>query len=245
MSHVFLLFGASRGIGAACAQALTRRGAQVCIAARDGAQLATTKDEVGPNCWTQVTDIADAAGVEATVDAVVQKFGRVDTVINFAALTGPMDRPLWEVQPDETAAVLAANLAGPAHIARACVPRMLDQGQGALLFATSYFGDNMQAGMGAYGASRAGAHMLVHQLAAELAGSHVGAALIYPGVTATDGLKAFRQARNDALNNVQTETPDRMAALFVWAAMQAPWEINGAALSWTNPDHRAAALAVL
>lgn len=245
MSHVFLLFGASRGIGAAVAQSLAQRGAQVCLAARNADRLNVVQQEAGPGTWTRVTDIAKADQVAETVNAARKDFGRIDTVINFAASIGPMDRPIWQLSDDDAQQVVAANLMGPANIARACVPQMLEQGSGALLFSTSYFGDNMQAGMGAYGASRAGAHMLVHQLAAELAGTQVGAALIYPGLTATDGLADFRRARNDNQTNMQVEAPARMASLFVWAAMQAPWEINGASLSWNNPDHQAAALAQL
>ncbi|KAJ55412.1 hypothetical protein ACMU_12000 [Actibacterium mucosum KCTC 23349] len=242
MSHVFLLFGASKGIGAACAMALARKGATVCVAARNKEQLETLGTEMGGKADVYDADVADARSVQTAVDAVIEKHKQIDTVINFAAFTGPLDRPVWELPPSVASDVIATNLNGPANIARACLPPMLERNKGALFFATSYFGDNVNAGMGAYGAARAGAHMLVHQLAAELNGSGVGAALVYPGITATDGLEAFRKARGNALQNAQVETPERMASLFVWAAMQSPWDINGASLSWDNPQHREQAL---
>lgn len=240
MSHVFLLFGASRGIGAACARALFARGGQICLAARDSKQLEQARRETGPSAFTQVTDITDAVSVQATVDAVLETYGKIDTVINFAAVTGPLNRPIWGVSPRDMAQLLQTNVVGPHNILRSCLPPMQNASKGALLFASSPYGDTPTAGMGAYGPSRAAAHAMVHQLALELQGSQIGAALIYPGLTDTDGLMAFRTAREGNTAGGQVASAAATAELFVWAAMQTPSDINGAVLSASDPAIQAA-----
>lgn len=244
MSHVFLLFGASRGIGAATAQALARRGAQVCVTARDEARIQDLCSRTGGDVWGTTCDVADDASVAAAVEATLDKFGRIDTVINFAAFTGPLNGPSWDIQENDLSRAIAINLAGPANIIRHCAPVMQKQGNGALLFASSPFGDATTAGMGAYGASRAGCHALVRQLAAELQGTALGAALIYPGMTETDGLSEFRKSRGGTMQNAQVVSAETMANLFVWAAMQSPWDINGAVLAWSDQGIRTQAMAL-
>lgn len=235
MSHVFLLFGASRGIGAACARSLFALGGQVCLAARDADQLEIARSETGPSAFARVTDITEADSVQTTVDAVLETYGKIDTVINFAAWAGPLNRPTWGVAPNDWNRLIQTNATGPYNIIRSCLPPMQDAEHGTLLFASSPFGDTPVAGMGGYSPSRAAAHALVHQLAAELQGSQIGAALVYPGLTDTDGLAAFRRAREGNTMGGQVATAAEMAGLFVWAAMQTPWDINGAVLSWSDP----------
>lgn len=244
MSHIFLLFGASRGIGAATAQSLARRGAQVCVTARDEARVKDVCARAGGNVWGTGCDISDDASVAAAVQTTLDKFGRIDTVINFAAFTGPLDGASWQLKQQDWDRAVAINMTGPANIIRHCTPVMQKQGNGALLFASSPFGDATTPGMGAYGASRAGSHALVRQLAAELQGTALGAALIYPGMTETDGLSDFRKSRGGAMQNAQVASAETMANLFVWAAMQSPWDINGATLAWSDQTIRTEAMAL-
>lgn len=235
MSYVFLLFGASRGIGAACARALFARGATVCLTGRDANRLEVVRQHTGPSAAAYVTDIIDPDSVQATVDEVLDHYGKIDTVINFAAQTGPLNRPTWDVAPTDLEAVLRSNVVGTHNIIRSCVPPIQKAGRGTLFFASSPFGDTPQPGVGVYAASRAAGNSLVHQLAAELDGTDVGAALVYPGMTDTEGLADFRRARGPAAMGAQVSSPAEMAQLFVWAAMQSPRDINGQVLSWANP----------
>ena len=235
MGHVTLLFGASRGIGAACSRLLFGYGATVCLAARDPERLEAARRNTGPSATAHVTDITKPDSVQATVDAVLQRHGRIDTVMNFAAETGPLDRASWEVAPQDLADVLRTNVTGTHNIIRSCLPPIQAAGRGALLFASSPYGDAPQPGFGVYGASRAAGNALVRQLAAELQGSWIGAALVYPGPAETEGLARFRSARGGAARAGRVTSAQEMAKLFVWAAMQRPWDINGAVLAWSNP----------
>lgn len=246
--HVALLIGASRGIGAAAAHAFSAQGARVFLSARDDAKLEGVRAAVagrGGTVAAKAADVADADAVQAVADAAMQEYGRIDTVVNFAALTGPLDRASWELEPDDWRKVLAINTTGPFNIMRAVMPVMQRQNSGSLIFASSPFGDTVTPGMGAYAASRAAAHALVRQLAAELETTGVGACLAYPGMTETDGLSEFRRARGGAaMGGAQTVSAPVMANLFVWAAQQAPWQINGAVLAWSDPQVRNAVMAM-
>lgn len=240
--HVVLLVGASRGIGAACAHAFAGRGAQVCLVARNAEKLEAVRASLpGAPALIQAANIVRRGDVDRAVRAVLDRFGRIDTMINLAAGTGPLQRPLWSLPPDSFAETMAVNATGPFHLTQAVVPGMLKQGRGLMLFASSPFGDFGQGGLGAYGASRAACNHLVRQLAAELQGSGVAAALVLPGVTQTEGLAAFR-AQFGGQANMPPVPAATMANLFLWCAMQAPADLNGATIAWSDPAIRNAVL---
>jgi NAD(P)-dependent dehydrogenase (short-subunit alcohol dehydrogenase family) len=225
--------------------AFAERGAQVCLVARSAARLEAVRWELlarGLDAWVQVSDITDMNAVAATVDAVLAEFGRLDTVIDFAAHTGPLDCATWEVTPEDWRAVLSTNLDGVYHVLRACMPPLLQRGEGRLLLASSPFGDVVTPGMGAYPASRAGSNALFRQAAAELHGTGVAAAIVHPGITETEGLADFRRARaaGDVFANSMPSAV--MANLFVWAALQPAPQINGEVLAWSDPAVRTAAM---
>lgn len=234
MNDVVLLLGASRGIGAACARAFFAMGNRVCLAARDQEQLEAARQHAGPSAVALVTDIGDADAVQGAVDAVLEAHGRIDTVINFAGQTGPLNRPVWGVKPDDWQSLMRVNLDGTYNIVRSVVPVFQKAGHGRLIVASSPFGDRPRPGMGGYCASRAAANMLVRQLAGELHGSKIGAALVYPGLTDTDGLTDFREARGSSRMAGQVASAQEMAQLFLWVAEKAPWELNGQVYAWSD-----------
>lgn len=243
--HVALFFGASRGLGAAAALAFAQRGAQVCLVARSGARLHALRAELaeqGVEAWVRECDITDLGSVHSAVAAVQETFGRLDTVIDFAAQTGPLDCATWDVSPADWSAVLSTNLSGVYHVLHSCVPHLLEHGSGRLLVVSSPFGETVTPGMGAYPASRAGSDALIHQAAAELRGTGVAAAILHPGITETEGLAEFRRARGAGAAAGAAMPPVVMAKLFVWAALQPPEQINGEVLAWSDPVVRTGAL---
>lgn len=241
--HVALFFGASQGIGAATARAFALRGAQVCVVARDAARLQALRaafSAQGVDLWVKEADVGQADQVSAVVAEVLARYGRLDTVIDFAAQTGPLDRPIWSLPPAEWRKVMATNLDGVFHILQAVLPTLTLQGWGTVLLASSPFGEMTTPGMGAYAASRAASHALMLQTAAEVQGSNVAAAVVFPGMTDTEGLAAFRRARGGAQMPSPPVSVDSMANLFVWAALQPAPTINGQLLAWSDTEVRAA-----
>lgn len=241
--HVALFFGASQGLGAAAARAFARRGAQLCIVARDEVRLRQLREAFraeGLDLWTKSADVGSQSQVNEAVSDVLNQYGRIDTVIDFAALTGPLDKPIWNLKPEDWRRVMSTNLDGVFHILQAVLPIMNRQGWGKILLASSPFGEMTTPGMGAYATSRAASHALMMQTAAELQASQIGAAVIFPGMTDTEGLAAFRRARGGASLAAPAVSVDVMANLFVWAALQAAQVINGQLLAWSDADVRAA-----
>lgn len=168
------------------------------MVARSGARLHALRAELaeqGVEAWVRECDITDLGSVHSAVAAVQETFGRLDTVIDFAAQTGPLDCATWDVSPADWSAVLSTNLSGVYHVLHSCVPHLLEHGSGRLLVVSSPFGETVTPGMGAYPASRAGSDALIHQAAAELRGTGVAAAILHPGITETEGLAEFRRAR--------------------------------------------------
>ncbi|MGV6849692.1 MAG: SDR family oxidoreductase [Marinibacterium sp.] len=238
MNDVVLLLGASRGIGAACARAFFATGNRVCLAARSEEPLEAARRHAGPSALARVTDIADAGAVQETVDAILDTHGRIDTVINFAGQTGPLNRPVWGVKPEDWHALMQVNLEGTYNIVRSIIPVFQKAGHGRLIVASSPFGDRPRPGMGGYCASRAAGNMLIRQLAGELHGSRIGTSLVYPGLTDTDGLTDFREAQGSSRLGGQVASAEEMARLFLWVAGKAPWELNGQVYAWSDQNIR-------
>lgn len=240
--------GRVAGWGRRRALAFAQRGAQVCLVARSGARLAALRSQLaeqGYDVWVRECDITDLDSVRATVAAVLETYGRLDTVIDFAAQTGPLDCATWDVPPEDWGRVVGTNLHGAFHVLHSCLPPLLERGAGRLLMVSSPFGETVTPGMGAYPASRAGSDALIHQAAAELRGSGVAAAILHPGITETEGLADFRRARGGGA------APEAggaaipavvMANLFVWAALQPAEHINGEVLAWSDPVVRTGAM---
>lgn len=253
-NRVALIVGAGQGIGAACAKALANAGAQLCVAARTTEGITSVCNSVehsGGEAMKIKADLAEEIEVREMVKRTLERFGRLDFVINFAASIGPLRTPLWQLASAHWQSVLAVNVTGPFNLVRAVIPVMLKLQRGRLIFASSPFGDQVVPGMGAYGCSRAGANHFVSQLAAELEGSGVVTCLVYPGVTNTPGLEKFRSGlrrphgwmARRSLWWDYAEDPATMADLFVWLCLQPAADVNGLVFSWNDPKVRQAVYA--
>jgi NAD(P)-dependent dehydrogenase (short-subunit alcohol dehydrogenase family) len=164
--RVALVTGASSGIGAAAARALAAAGAAVALLARRRESLETLAGELGGEVGLPlVTDVADSGQVDAAVAATVERFGRLDAVVNCAGVSIPAT--LADTDDDAWNAQIDANLGGSFFVARAAAPRM---GEGGSI--VNVGSELSQIGMEmfvAYCASKAGVIGLTKALAAELA----------------------------------------------------------------------------
>jgi NAD(P)-dependent dehydrogenase (short-subunit alcohol dehydrogenase family) len=187
MNHqprVVLITGASQGLGRELARLLARRGDRLVLTARGAAALTTIADEVGAH--TEVLalpgDVADRAHAERLVRAGLERFGRIDVLINNASALGPSPMPALADYPlDAFGAVLRTNVVAPLHLIQRALPGMRARGAGLIVNITSDAGVQAYPGWGGYGASKAALEHLSRVLAVELEGSGVRVSVVDPG----------------------------------------------------------------
>jgi len=191
-----LITGASRGIGAAAAWAFAEAGAHVALAARSQAAIGTIAQEIadsGPRAIALPCDVAEFAQVADAVRATVQAFGRIDVLVNNAAVVDPIAR-LDAVDPDDWSTAIDINVKGVFHGIRAALPVMAAMGGGTILNIGSGAATSPQEGWSAYCASKAAVAMLTKCADHEGRGQGVRALALSPGTVATDMQKTIRDS---------------------------------------------------
>jgi 3-oxoacyl-[acyl-carrier protein] reductase len=182
---VALVTGGSRGIGRAISEALAEGGAKVAVVARDGArasEVARTLPGTGHAGFA--CDVADAASVQATLEAAEAQVGPVDILVNNAGIT--RDNLLLRMKGEEFDEVIATNLKGAFNFTKAVSRGMMKRREGAILNISSVVGLMGNAGQANYAASKAGLLGLTKSVARELASRGVRCNAIAPGFIATD-----------------------------------------------------------
>ncbi|HEV3231021.1 MAG TPA: SDR family oxidoreductase [Candidatus Dormibacteraeota bacterium] len=183
--QVALITGASRGLGRAMALAFAREGARLAICARGEAELEAVRAEIeaaGGECLAVVADVGQARDVERLVVLALERFGRVDVLVNNASDLGPTPLPyLVDYPPHVFDRVVRVNLHAPFHLAWALLGGMIQRGRGAVINVTSDVAVNGYAGWGAYSVSKAALEGLTRTWGAELTGTGVRIHAVDPG----------------------------------------------------------------
>jgi NAD(P)-dependent dehydrogenase (short-subunit alcohol dehydrogenase family) len=182
--HIALVTGASSGIGAATAWELLRRGAHVVLAARRADELnylVKQMSQAGYHAIAIPTDVRDPVQVRRTVDQMLERFGRIDVVVNNAGVG-------WETSFAETSVedmnrVVDSNLRGAMLMTQAVLPTMLQQRRGTLIFIASVAGHIAVDPL--YSASKFGLRGFALALRRELKSSGVSSSLVSPGFIRT------------------------------------------------------------
>jgi len=126
-------------------------------------------------------DVADPASVQALVDRVLERHGRIDVLVNNAGIAGPT-ADVADYPPEAFAQVIAVNLVGTFHMTRACLPAMIAAGWGRIVNIASIAGKDGNPGMSAYTASKAGVIGFTKSVAKETARTGVLVNCLAPGV---------------------------------------------------------------
>ncbi|MDQ3702959.1 MAG: SDR family oxidoreductase [Chloroflexota bacterium] len=181
---VALITGASRGLGLEMARLFARRGMRLIITARGEDALRRAADELGG--VTEVVavagDVADEGHATALVRRGLERFGRIDVLVNNASTIGPSPMPLLETYPPAALeAVFQVNVGAPLRLAQLVLPQMRARGQGVVVNVSSDAGVNAYPTWGGYGASKAALEHLSRVLAVELEGSGVRVYVVDPG----------------------------------------------------------------
>jgi NADP-dependent 3-hydroxy acid dehydrogenase YdfG len=168
---VGVITGASTGIGAATAEALAAAGMTVVLGARRESQLAVVCERIrasGGQVDYVVTDMRDEAQVDRLVSTATERFGRLDALVNNAAV-GTV-RLIAEGRTDEWRTIVETNLLGTLISCRAALRHMLPAGRGSILNVTSASAHEAWPYLSVYAASKAAIHTFSRGLRAEVAG---------------------------------------------------------------------------
>ncbi len=183
---VALVTGASQGIGRATALALAEAGAKVAIAARNTEKLASLAAEIaaaGGEALAVPMDVADAAQVKTGFQELLAKFGKLDILVNNAAIT--RDTLALRMKLEDWDAVLRTNLTGAYLCTQQALGAMLKQRAGRIINISSVVAETGNAGQANYVASKAGLIGLTRAIAIEVASRNITMNAIAPGFIAT------------------------------------------------------------
>lgn len=190
---VAIVTGGARGIGFAIAEALGRDGYRLVLADldREAAEDAAIRlTEGGFQAEPLRADVSSAADVQAMVDAVVERHGRIDALINNAGIAG-RPAPIHEVTEEEWDSILAVDLKSVYLCCRAVLPVMLARERGAIVNVSSVAGKEGNPRMGPYSAAKAGVIGLTKSIAKEVAQRGIRVNAVAPATAETDILKAL------------------------------------------------------
>ena len=189
---VALVTGASSGLGAAVAQLLAERGATVFGIARDTQRMSEVFASVPGGAFSSA-DITDPQACRDAVERCVQRFGRLDILVNAAGFH--QMRHTGEVSDDEWSYDLAANLSGPFHLSRAALPHLLQAG-GNIVNVASVAGLEGEVYSAGYCAAKHGLLGLTRAMAVEFTREQVRVNVVCPGGMLTPQVTEFAAPEN-------------------------------------------------
>lgn len=184
--RVALVTGAGGGLGRGCALAFAEAGANVVLVDIDGAKLASVEREIrdlGREVLVQQTDVSDADQITAMVDAAIERFGRVDILVNSAIRMMP--GPLESLPVESWDTLMGIGLRGYFLVGQAVGRRMIEQRSGVIINIASTGGHLPYPNTGAYSACKAATIMLSKCFALEWAKHGVRSVSISPGMIRT------------------------------------------------------------
>jgi 3-oxoacyl-[acyl-carrier protein] reductase len=185
-NKVALITGASQGIGRETALALAQAGAKVAVAARTEEKLRSLADELiaeGHEAVAIKMDVADAEQVKAGFKQVLERFGRLDILVNNAAVT--RDGLALRMKHEDWEAVLRTNLTGAHFCIQQALPPMMKARAGRIINISSVVAQSGNAGQANYVAAKAGLIGLTKAIAVEIASRNITVNAVAPGFIET------------------------------------------------------------
>ncbi len=249
--QVAVITGAGRGIGRAIALAYAREGAKLALAARSEPELQeaiSAVSELGAEAIAVPTDVTSQKDTERLAHGVVERFGRIDVLVNNAGNSGPIGR----LQGNDVADwvnTINVNLTGTFLVCRAVIPAMLGQSGGKIINLSGAGAANAWSNMSAYCSSKAAVVRLTEVLAQELEGRGIMVNALGPGSVHTgmwDRMtQEAAQAGADFIHQLGLRVTsgggasmDECAELAVWLASDESGPLTGRLISAATDDFR-------
>jgi 2,3-dihydroxy-2,3-dihydro-p-cumate dehydrogenase len=189
---VKIVTGAAWGIGLATARRLLSEGARVVISDIDGEKLQAAAESLqadGGEVLVHVGDLSTSAGANALIAATLERWGRVDALVNNAG--GGVLRMFLDHDDDSITETIARNLLTTVHCCRAVIPPMIEQGGGRIV---NVGADSVRTGLLAhamYNGAKGGVHALASGLAREFAPQGITVNVVAPSIVATEAATAM------------------------------------------------------
>jgi len=249
---VAIVVGASRGIGKATALKLASYGADLVVVARKAEGLNNMNQEVkkiGRRCLAVPTNIRRAEEIENLVGSTIDKFGRIDILVNAAATT-PVKGELVDLEERAWDVIMNTNVKAYFLMSQAVTKVMLKQGEGgAIVNVAGLSGFYPEKYFGAYSISKAAVMHLTRCLASELGCHNIRVNAIAPGLTRTEFASELWENKkiNKAIMRMTAmrrgAEPDEQANAIVYLLSDAASYVNGQILvvdggvtGWPHPD---------
>jgi len=225
---VALVTGGSRGIGKAIAAAYARQGARVFICARGENDVARTVNEIrdaGGEIAGLEGDVGKAEDAQRIVEAAVDRYRRIDVLVNNASLLGPRVT-IASYPVSDWEAVMRVNLTGVLLLTQQVLQVMIPERQGSIINVSSGVGRTGKARWGAYACSKAGLEGFTQVLADELKDSGIRVNSVNPAATRTV-MRAEAYPDEDPLT---LPAPEEIMPIFLYLASDESVGVTGKAL---------------
>jgi len=228
---VVIVTGASRGIGRGIAEVLASRGAHIVAAAR-GDNAAGTVEAItgtGGKAETVSLDVTDSGSVEALVEGVMERHGRIDILVNNAGIA--RDQLMLRMKREEWDDVIATNLTAAFTCVHAVLRPMIKRRAGRIISISSVVGQMGNPGQANYAASKAGLIGFSKALAREVASRNITVNVVAPGLIETDMTKAVAEKAQAEWNSLiplqRLGTPQDVACAVCFLASDEAAYITG------------------
>jgi 3-oxoacyl-[acyl-carrier protein] reductase len=231
--RIALVTGGSRGIGRACCEALAAQGATVVINYVKGEaparEVASAIVAGGGKADVVGFDVADTKAVDAGIDQVVKRHGKIDVLVANAGIS--IDGLLLRLKDEDLDRLWATNVRGAIACARAATRSMMRARWGRVIFMSSVVGESGNVGQTAYAASKAALIGAAKSIAREYASRNVTANVVAPGYIDTDMTASMApEHKEQMLKTVplgRTGTAREVAAACVYLASEEAGYVTG------------------
>jgi 3-oxoacyl-[acyl-carrier protein] reductase len=231
--QVAVVTGASRGIGRAVAVRLAADGARVVVGYRENAAAAEETVRLvvtaGGEATAAAFDVGDGEAVRAAVQNVVERYGRIDVLVNNAGVAA--DALVLRLRDEDWDRALRTNLGGVFHCTKAALRAMVRARYGRIVNLTSVVAEMGNAGQAAYGAAKAGVIGFTKSLAREVASRGITVNAVAPGFVETDMTGALDADQKAFYTNVipagRVAAPEEVAAAVAFLASPAAGYVTG------------------
>jgi 3-oxoacyl-[acyl-carrier protein] reductase len=241
--RIALVTGGSRGIGRACSEALAAHGATVIVnyvkgeeAARGVAEAITA---AGGKADVSGFDVADSAAVDAAIEAIVKRHGKLDILVANAGIA--IDGLLLRMKDEDLEKLWATNVRGSLACARAATRSMMRARWGRIVFMSSVVGEMGNVGQTAYAATKAALIGAARSIAREYASRNVTANVVAPGYIDTDMTVGMSAQQKEQLVKVvplgRTGSAQDVAAACLYLASEEAGYVTGQVLRVNGGMH--------